>query len=233
MESWLSRLALISCKVLSDILVLKSILKDLEVSYDDVSLLGNNRAIVSFKEVSHLKSFINFKDSFKDFFVFMSEWNEGVRASNILTWINVYGIPLLYWHLDFSRKIGNECGEFVSLVQATLSKSRVDMATILISTNHEQVPLCLRFSNEAKMVEVKLMEITTEVLLADEDGDGGSDFSSNLEDVAEGGSESDSFQKSYDSSNDNDDLISKINELSDLPEMSKTAPFNPNHSTNA
>lgn len=50
----LNRIVVVSCKTLSDVLLMKSILKDLEVTYEDVSLLGDNRALVSLKENSDL-----------------------------------------------------------------------------------------------------------------------------------------------------------------------------------
>lgn len=131
----------------------------------------------------------------------------------------MYGIPNSFSLLEFGfffKLIGNECGELGSLAQATLSNSRMDMATILISTTHDLVPSCLRFSIKGNLIELKIIEITTEVLLADEEDDGGSNYSSDSEDVEEACSNLDSFQKgqSYDSRDDNQDLISKVQDLS-------------------
>lgn len=70
-KGWLNRAVFVSCKVLSDVLLMKSILKDLEVIYKDVSLLEDNKALISFKEDSNLQSFLLSKDSFKDFFILL------------------------------------------------------------------------------------------------------------------------------------------------------------------
>lgn len=93
-----------------------------------------------------------------------------------------------------------------------MSRTKVDVATILVSTNLDQVPSCLKFSIQGNNFKVKLIEIVAKLFLANEDDDGGSFYSSDSEEVAEICLDSDSIQKSYDSGNDNDDLISKIKE---------------------
>lgn len=65
---WLHNSAMVSCKVASNVLLIKSILKELEVFHDGVSLLGDTRALVSFASKDLLNSFLDKKDSVQDFF---------------------------------------------------------------------------------------------------------------------------------------------------------------------
>lgn len=93
---WLGNLVVAMCKVSSDVLLIKSILKNIQLSADCVSLLGDNRMLLTFSSQELRDSFLNMQDSLQDCFSSLKAWDENVVVSKRFLWINVFGIPLKY-----------------------------------------------------------------------------------------------------------------------------------------
>lgn len=132
---WLGNSVVATRKVTTDVLLIKQILRDIQITVECASLLGDNRVLLTFSSQAQKNSFLAMIDYFHDFFSDIKIWDEDQNVSKRFLWINVYGIPLHFWSLDLFKEIGKECGEFISLAEATFTRSRMDMATMLISSS--------------------------------------------------------------------------------------------------
>lgn len=171
-KEWLCNSAVVTCKVQSDVLLMKSILNDTNVRFDSVSLLGDNRVLVTFATKQLLDDFVTSKDSFSEFFNSVEYWSTSqVQSVKRFVWINVIGIPLQFWNLDFFKVIGAACGKFISLAEPTISRRRLDVASLLISTFMSSVPSILTFKVNGLVVKLHVVESATDVEMADDDVD--------------------------------------------------------------
>lgn len=61
-SSWLKKSAVVTCKNSVDVLLIKTILKGLNVLHEGASLLGDRRALITFSSEKDLTSFLGQKD---------------------------------------------------------------------------------------------------------------------------------------------------------------------------
>lgn len=102
----------------------------------------------------------------------MNEWNEKCQAWKRFTWINIVGVPLQFWCLESFKKVAEEMGEFIFMSSSTMSKSRMDVATILVPTFVMPLPEILHCKINGQLVTLKLYENFTDVEMAgDEESD--------------------------------------------------------------
>lgn len=81
------------------------------------------------------------------------------------------GIPLHFWNLDLFKVIGTSCGEFISLAEATTTRSRMGVATLLISSLLNPIPSCLHLKVNSENVLLQSVENAIEVKMAKEEDD--------------------------------------------------------------
>lgn len=67
-EHWLINSVIVTVILSTNVFLLKSILNDVENPFDHLSLLGDNRVLVSFDSLEKSSAFLDMKDHFKDFF---------------------------------------------------------------------------------------------------------------------------------------------------------------------
>ncbi|KAK4849275.1 hypothetical protein QYF36_023078 [Acer negundo] len=62
----------------------------------------------------------------------MSFWNGDKSLSSVLKWIDIFGVPLIYWCKSFFKKLGGQVGELVWIEEDTEFRGRFDKGRILI-----------------------------------------------------------------------------------------------------
>lgn len=177
-SKWLLNSAVVTCRIQFDVLLIKSILNDMNIVFESVSLMGDNRVLITFASNKFLYDFITTKDSFKEFFHLVDYWSSKVQSSKKFLWINVIEIPLQFWNLEFFNIITDFCGEFISLVEPTLSRRRFVVPSLLISTFQNPIPSILYFKVNGKDVTLHIVENATDVKMAEDDVDDDSSESS-------------------------------------------------------
>lgn len=80
-KGWLINSIIVKTILSIDVFVIKSILNDAEISFGNLSLLGDNGALVSFDSPEKRAVFLSMKDQFKEFFLDISAWDNLVVAS--------------------------------------------------------------------------------------------------------------------------------------------------------
>lgn len=65
----------------------------------------------------------------------MNGWNDHTLYEKLFLWIDILGVPLQFWCPNFFQQVTLELREFMASAEAMLSKSRLDVATILISAS--------------------------------------------------------------------------------------------------
>lgn len=88
-----------------DVILIKIILKDVNIPYEVVSLLGDNRALITFASKKGLQFVLYRKVNVKDFFNDIVAWNSQIHCLKWLVWINAYGIPIQFWPLELFQSI--------------------------------------------------------------------------------------------------------------------------------
>lgn len=169
-QSWLSYVAIASLRIIFDVFIIKTILKDVEVPFISVSLIGDNRVLISFDSNENLQGFLNLQDSFKEYFMDLKAWNDQCSISRWFLWINVFEIPAEFRTLDFFKEIATECGDFITVVECNLSKSKFDVANILIWTSFEPILSSLQFKVNGKLVCLRVVESFIDVDMVEVDG---------------------------------------------------------------
>lgn len=144
--SWVEKLAVVTCKDSTDILLIKSILRDMDVEFRNASLSGDNKSLITFDSLQNLNSFVSLKDTMIEFFSSIHVWDKNFWVLKIFSWINILGIPLQFWYLELFKSIAAELGELIALSNATMYRSRLDVAFITcfnFSTANSREPTIL------------------------------------------------------------------------------------------
>lgn len=68
LDSWLSYAAVVTVILSIDLFLINSVLYNAEVTFDQISLLGDNRVLISFDSCEKHTAFLGMKHSFKEFF---------------------------------------------------------------------------------------------------------------------------------------------------------------------
>lgn len=90
-------------KISVDVFLIKSILKNIEVSFDKVSLIGDNRVIISFASKDNMLAFLNSKCSFQEYFSQLLQWDDHFHVSKRFLLINIYGVPPQFWTVSYRK----------------------------------------------------------------------------------------------------------------------------------
>lgn len=67
--------------ITADVFIASSILWDVGVSFEQFSLIGDNRILISFPSKESLESFLGLKASLKDYFSSILAWDKGVQSA--------------------------------------------------------------------------------------------------------------------------------------------------------
>lgn len=96
LEDWLINLAVVIVILNTDVFLVKTSLSDAEVICDDVSLLRDNRVLISFDSHEKFSLFLGMKEAFKEFFYDIVAWKRNAMASKRMVLINVVDIPIRF-----------------------------------------------------------------------------------------------------------------------------------------
>lgn len=69
----------------------------------------------------------------------LKRWTPELKPSHCLTWIRIWGVPLMAWDAENFASIVSVCGDLVELDPTTEDRSRVDIARLLIRTEETSV----------------------------------------------------------------------------------------------
>lgn len=67
-----------------------------------------------------MSSFLNLKDSLQDYFKHMQAWDKCQTGKRFI-YINILGIPLQFWCLDFFNSVAAELCDFIAMSGSTMS----------------------------------------------------------------------------------------------------------------
>ncbi|KAK3190291.1 hypothetical protein Dsin_029852 [Dipteronia sinensis] len=129
--AWLSRIAI---GWLKDFVNVEGVNRKLEsrgFAFSS-SYMGGKGIVWTFETEYDRDGFINNEFFWRDHFVSMSTWNEGIGVSTSLKWIDVYGVPLNCWSPSFFRKLRNRVGELVWIDEETRNRGRFDKGRIMV-----------------------------------------------------------------------------------------------------
>lgn len=176
-RSWIDNLAIATTKLATDVILIKSILADAEIAYDRVSSLGNDKVLITFDSKDNLDAFLASKDSLQDFFSIVKACELSFQPSSRLVWLNVFGVPLNLWSLDFFKVIGDECGKYVTVAANTFNRNRLDTATIKVSTSLGPISNCVSLIANGSHFNLRIVETNIDVEMVDDIDDFDADHS--------------------------------------------------------
>ena len=67
----------------------------------------------------------------------LQRWTSALVPSYRLTWLRIWGVPLMVWDADTFASIVSACGELVEMDEVTEEKLRVDIARVLVRTSEK------------------------------------------------------------------------------------------------
>ncbi|KAJ4834995.1 hypothetical protein Tsubulata_027419 [Turnera subulata] len=102
-----------------------------------ITPLGGVSFLFTFESVADMTSMTNNQTGWiSQIFSSFRAWKEGDSAINRLCWILVRGVPANAWSSDFFRLIMSSVGSMVDWSSQAASKSKMDVAEILILTDN-------------------------------------------------------------------------------------------------
>ena len=80
----------------------------------------------------------------------------GLRDQESEVWIRVVGLPLHLWTGEILKKVGDNCGGFVTLDEGTASKTDLHCARILVKMNSNVKPASVSLLAGARSYELQI-----------------------------------------------------------------------------
>ncbi|KAK1551224.1 hypothetical protein Q3G72_032272 [Acer saccharum] len=96
------------------------------------SVIGGKLVLWSFESEYESEGFIRNYFFWNDTFIRMEKWSENTKKQRKPSWVNIIGLPLRLWNINFFQLIGNLLGELFFIEDDTLLRKRFDRAKLLI-----------------------------------------------------------------------------------------------------
>ncbi|KAK3200244.1 hypothetical protein Dsin_023659 [Dipteronia sinensis] len=107
--------------------------------------MGGRSILWNFESALDRDRFVRNRFFWDDSFVSMKNWSDSLQNFSSPVWINVSGVPLRLWNVNFFHKIGNLLGELLFIEKDTLLRKRLDRARLLIALpGNRRCPQCIR-----------------------------------------------------------------------------------------
>ncbi|XVF15206.1 hypothetical protein REPUB_Repub09cG0130500 [Reevesia pubescens] len=98
-----------------------------------ISPMGGITVLVSFTSKDEMFNCLSFyKALFDDYFDHIEPWSSSTVQREVAYWVTLEEVPLQAWNETFFRSLGDKWGSFLKLDKSTSSRSRFDIARLLV-----------------------------------------------------------------------------------------------------
>ncbi|KAK2635334.1 hypothetical protein Ddye_030126 [Dipteronia dyeriana] len=130
-ECWISKCAIGSLREFTNVSSMKWRLISRDFLFS-TSYLEDMKVMWRFDSNQESISFIKNRFYWDDCFSSMGKWSFSDTAKSRLAWINIMGVPLLFWNDAFFLKVGQILGEPVVIEGNTKQRNRLDKGRIMV-----------------------------------------------------------------------------------------------------